>query len=97
MKADNAKLERLLRRKEMIEKEIAELESRIEKQARESGKEVLEIESTKEEGSYVLQKVRCGKPTCKCARSGELHGPYWYLYARKDGREVCKYIGKQKL
>jgi hypothetical protein len=45
----------------------------------------------------VLQKVRCGKNTCHCAKAGgELHGPYWYYYWKKDGRTRSKYIGKSK-
>lgn len=30
-------------------------------------------------GSLHRQRVRCGKPNCKCAR-GELHEGYYYLY-----------------
>ena len=41
-----------------------------------------------------LEGVRCGKP-CKCA-AGELHGPYWYAYARIEGRSVSVYLGKKK-
>jgi len=42
---------------------------------------------------YRLEKTRCGKKTCRCAR-GELHGPYWYAYYRENGRMRCDYIGK---
>ena len=59
--------------------------------------EILEVEPARGGGSYVLQKVRCGKKTCHCAKAGgELHGPYWYLYTKKDGRTRSKYIGKSK-
>ena len=45
----------------------------------------------------MLQKGRCGKPTCRCARgSGELHGPYWYLYWKKDGQTKSRYVGKSR-
>ena len=45
----------------------------------------------------MLQKVRCGKPTCRCARAGgELHGPYWYLYWKKDGKTKSRYVGKER-
>jgi hypothetical protein len=44
---------------------------------------------------YQLQLVKCGKPGCKC-EGGKLHGPYWYVYQRKDGRLTKKYIGKQR-
>ena len=46
----------------------------------------------KREGlSVAAVRVRCGKPSCRCAR-GHLHGPYWYAYWR-DGRPVSRYIG----
>jgi len=43
-----------------------------------------------------LERVKCGKKTCKKCASGELHGPYWYLYRPKPngpGR-TSEYIGK---
>jgi hypothetical protein len=43
-----------------------------------------------------LERVRCGKKGCKKCASGELHGPYWYLYrpkANAPGR-TSEYIGK---
>lgn len=40
-----------------------------------------------------LEKVRCGKPRCRCAR-GQLHGPYWYGYESRRGRRRSFYIGK---
>lgn len=46
----------------------------------------------------MLQKVRCDKPTSRCARVGEeLHGPYWYLYWKNDGRTKSRYVGKESL
>jgi len=39
-------------------------------------------------GTVCRQMVRCGKPWCKCAR-GELHGPYYYHFARV-GRKLTK-------
>ncbi len=48
-------------------------------------------------GSYVLQRVLCGKPTCRCARAGgELHGPYWYHYWKMDRKTKNKYVGKNR-
>lgn len=44
--------------------------------------------------SYQLERVKCGKKTCKCA-SGQLHGPYWYAYYRKGDKMICKYLGKE--
>ena len=36
-------------------------------------------------GSLVAQSRRCGKPGCRCASGGELHGPYVYLSVRRAG------------
>jgi hypothetical protein len=38
--------------------------------------------------------VKCGKERCKKCREGPAHGPYWYLYFRKNGRLKSRYIGK---
>jgi hypothetical protein len=43
-----------------------------------------------------LERVKCGKKGCKRCASGELHGPYWYLYRPKAngvGR-TSEYVGK---
>jgi hypothetical protein len=37
------------------------------------------------------QMVRCGKSTCKCA-NGELHGPYYYSFSRRNGSLKKRYI-----
>jgi hypothetical protein len=37
------------------------------------------------------QWVRCGKPTCRCAR-GALHGPYYYRFWREHGRLRKQYV-----
>lgn len=42
-------------------------------------------------GSVHSQYVRCGKPTCKCAR-GELHGPYFYHFVRVGERLTKRYL-----
>ena len=44
--------------------------------------------------TYQLERIRCGKPTCRCAR-GAGHGPYWYAYWSEGGKTRSKYIGKQ--
>ena len=44
--------------------------------------------------TYRLERVRCGSKKCKCA-SGELHGPYWYVYWTERGRTRSQYIGKR--
>jgi hypothetical protein len=43
-----------------------------------------------------LERVKCGKKGCRKCGSGELHGPYWYLYRPKEngsGR-TSEYVGK---
>jgi hypothetical protein len=43
-----------------------------------------------------LERVKCGKKGCKKCASGELHGPYWYLYRPREngpGR-TSEYVGK---
>lgn len=42
-------------------------------------------------GSVHAQYVRCGKPSCKCAR-GELHGAYYYHFVRVDGNRTKRYL-----
>ncbi len=42
-------------------------------------------------GSVSAQWVRCGKPSCRCAR-GERHGPYYYRFWREDGRLRKRYV-----
>lgn len=59
-----------------------------------AGREVQEI---REVGSvtYRCERVRCGKPRCKC-NGGKLHGPYWYAYYRDPGARLrSTYIGKE--
>lgn len=42
-------------------------------------------------GAVCAQWVRCGHPRCRCA-SGELHGPYHYLFWRERGRLRKRYV-----
>jgi len=57
--------------------------------------QVEEIRHVRGQGSYVLQKVKCGDPTCHCSKkAGDYHGPYWYLFTKKGGKAKSKYIGK---
>lgn len=44
------------------------------------------------DGIYTYRKelIYCGKACRGCP-----HGPYWYVYFRKDGVERCKYLGKK--
>ena len=93
------KLAALRERRARIDAEIEQLEAQLDAQERtgQKGAEVLEVEPARGGGSYVLQKVRCGKSTCRCARAGgELHGPYWYLYWKKDGKTKSRYVGKER-
>jgi hypothetical protein len=77
--------------------EILEARLAAQERSEKTGSEVLEVEPARGGGSYVLQKVRCGKKTCHCAKEGgELHRPYWYLFIKMDGRTGSKYIGKNK-
>jgi hypothetical protein len=93
------RLEALRVQRAGIDRAIEQLEDQIEAQERaeKKGAEVLEVEPARGGGSYVLQKVKCGKPSCRCARpGGELHGPYWYLFTKKDGKTRSKYVGKNR-
>ena len=93
------RLEALQEQRAGIDRAIEQLEAQIEAQERaeKRGAEVLEVEPARRGGSYVLQKVKCGKPSCRCARpGGELHGPYWYLFTKKDGKTRSKYVGKNR-
>ncbi|MFQ5795497.1 MAG: DUF6788 family protein [Candidatus Bipolaricaulia bacterium] len=57
-----------------------------------AGREVVEVRQLKS-CCYRLERVRCGKPNCKCTK-GELHGPYWYAYWREGKRVRSGYVGK---
>ena len=59
-------------------------------QRRSSGKK------TRNKRYLMLERVKCGKRGCNKCASGELHGPYWYLYRPKEngpGR-TSEYVGK---
>lgn len=45
--------------------------------------------------SYLLQRRKCGKPTCGTCREGQGHGPYWYAYWREGTRVRSGYVGKE--
>jgi Family of unknown function (DUF6788) len=42
-----------------------------------------------------LELVKCGKERCRKCREGPAHGPYWYLYFRRNGKLTSRYIGKR--
>lgn len=66
------------------------------------GREILQVQRvddptgiSKAGRLYQLERVRCGKPNCKCVgENAELHGPYWYAYWREDGKLKSRYVGK---
>jgi hypothetical protein len=47
-------------------------------------------------GTYRLEYVRCGKDNCTRCAGGPAHGPYWYVYYRRNGKVVSKYVGKDR-
>jgi hypothetical protein len=46
-------------------------------------------------GTYRLELVKCGKDRCKRCAKAPAHGPYWYMYWKRDGRTRSKYISKE--
>ena len=47
-------------------------------------------------GSLIEHYKKCGSKTCIC-REGKLHGPYWYLSYKEEGKAVLKYIDEKDL
>jgi hypothetical protein len=96
MQADiTSELEVLRTERSRIDARISELEALLLDEEVQAKDGVAEVRPAKRGGgSYVLQHVRCAKPTCRCAKGGKLHGPYWYLYTKEAGKTRCKYIGK---
>ena len=83
-------------------REISNLISDIQRERAEVRRKKLEQrrsaarEKTRNRRYLRLERVNCGKKGCKKCASGELHGPYWYLYRPKQngmGR-TSEYIGK---
>jgi hypothetical protein len=46
-------------------------------------------------GSLIQTHIRCGKPTCKCAK-GEFHTA-WYLSRRIEGKTRMHHIAKDQV
>lgn len=88
-------IEHLKKERARIDARISELEGQLIKEETSQRENVVETKTARGGGSYVLQWVKCGKATCRCAKGGKLHGPYWYLYTKKNGKTHCKYIGKK--
>lgn len=47
-------------------------------------------------GTLQVKFIRCGKPNCYCSKTGERHGPYYYLERRVCGKVKTVYIGRNK-
>jgi hypothetical protein len=54
---------------------------------------ILQALKTKQRGSVVLERVRCGKTNCRCSQ-GHLHGPYRYWHYYEAGKVRRKYLGR---
>jgi hypothetical protein len=74
-----------------IEAELTHRE--LQKQEPAQGRQVVE-EKPHSAGTLRLEMVKCGKDRCKKCERGEGHGPYWYLYYRRNGKLTSKYVGK---
>ena len=48
-------------------------------------------------GSLQPEWKRCGKPTCRCARGGLLHGPYWYRRWRERGKQRKAFVRQEQV
>ena len=55
----------------------------------ETGRPLPKIEPLR--GSLQPTLNHCGKPVCRCTQ-GVLHGPYWSLRWREDGRQRRRYV-----
>jgi len=76
---------------------LHELLKRVEEAAhaeRTSRKQTI-AERTRDNKTYRLEGIRCGKENCKCTR-GKLHGPYWYSYFSVNGRTKSECQRRQK-
>ena len=48
-------------------------------------------------GVLIKEKVRCGKPNCRCMRHNRLHQWYYYLYWRDYGVLRKEYVPRAEL
>lgn len=85
-------IEQLRKVQVWLSRRIEELESLDEEFDLPPVKSGREIVAMQRSGSiaYRLEKVRCGKKSCKSCP----HGPYWYGYQRRQGKVVSFYVGK---
>jgi hypothetical protein len=86
--AQTSELEAL---RDRIESELARRELADTEPA--PGRHVVE-ERPASAGTLRLEMVKCGKDRCKKCERGGGHGPYWYLYLRRNGKLTSRYIGK---
>ena len=75
------RVEAELTRRELAEREPAENRQVVEEQPASAG-------------TLRLEMVKCGKERCRQCGEGPAHGPYWYLYFRRNGKLTSRYIGK---
>jgi len=75
------RIEAELTRRELADQEPAESRHVVEEQPASAG-------------TLRLEMVKCGKDRCRKCVEGPAHGPYWYLYYRRNGKLTSKYIAK---
>jgi hypothetical protein len=83
-------------------REISNMISKIEHERAEARRQKLDQrrsaarEKSRNRRYLRLERVKCGKKGCKKCASGELHGPYWYLYRPKQNGKgrTSEYVGK---
>lgn len=74
---------------------IKEREEHSSDEYQQPGRQLLEKRQV-ERITYQLEKIKCGKPGCRCAQNNEhLHGPYWYLYRWNGHKVISQYVGKK--
>ena len=78
---------------EWLDELIRKVEENAHAEQQSSGDQVVE-ERTLKNVTYRLEGVRCGKDNCRCS-IGKPHGPYWYSYARVNGKVRSRYVGKK--
>jgi hypothetical protein len=69
---------------------------RYERRYRELARQLAEIGYIAS-GSLASRYTRCGKSTCACAAEPpKLHGPYWHLTAKVEGKTVNRRLDEQE-
>jgi hypothetical protein len=69
--------------------------AKADEKLRASSKRDVTEENIRDNRTYRLVSIRCGKENCKCA-SGKGHGPYWYAFWSEGGKTRSKYVGKKR-